>query len=127
MKEKALSFGEGNMEEEEVEVSDSSQSGSGGGIKEKEMTHVSTTIGLGCVELIRDQFPETMDRVPSPVTISSPGRVSSKDNANPSIVQDVIRCRQTTIFAIDRRSPWRRRLTMMCGKESMLWKKECAF
>lgn len=80
------------MEEEEVEVFDSSRSGSGDVIKgRKEMTHVSTSIGLGCVDLTRDQFPDIVDRVPSPITISSLARVSSKDNIipNPPIVQDV--------------------------------------
>ncbi len=80
------------MEEEKVEVSDSSKSSSGDVIKgRKEMTHVSITIGLGCVDLTRDQLPDNVDRVPSPITISSPIRVSFKDNVipNPSIVQDV--------------------------------------
>ena len=75
------------MEEEEVEVLDSSQSSSGRGTKEKkELMHVSITIRLGCVDLTQNQFPKTVNRVPSPITISSTIRVSSKDNANPSIV-----------------------------------------
>ena len=55
IKEKALNFGQGNMQEEEVEVFDSSRSGLGGGIKDrKDMTHVSFTIGFGCVDLTQD-------------------------------------------------------------------------
>ena len=72
-----------------MEVSYSSRSSSGDVIKgRKEMTHVSTTIGLGCVDLARDWFPNTMDRVPSPIMISFPTRVSSKDIviANPLIL-----------------------------------------
>ena len=72
-----------------MEVSDSSRPGLGDEIKgRKEMTHVLATIGLRCMDLTRDQFPDTVDRVPSPIMISSPIIISSKDNVipNPLIV-----------------------------------------
>ena len=60
------------MEEEEEEDLDSSRPCLGEGMKDnKEVSHILATIWLGCVDLTRDHFPNMVDRVPSPITISS--------------------------------------------------------
>ena len=52
----------------------------------KEVSHVLGTIELGCVDLTSDQFPDKANRVPSLITISSPVKAFSNENANPPIV-----------------------------------------
>ena len=66
IKQKTSHYGVGNNEDNEVEVSESSRSSSGGVTKgSKEMTHVSASITMGCVDLTQDQFLDMVERAPS--------------------------------------------------------------
>ena len=85
MKQKKINFGVGGTKEVEEEISDSSKSNSGNG-KEKEVSHVLTMVVPGCVDLTKDQFPKMMDRMPSPVMISSPIKVGSIKGTDPLVV-----------------------------------------
>ncbi len=44
---------------------------------------------MGCVDLTQDQFPDSMERSPSPMVMSSPTRVVPKDKiiSNPLFLQ----------------------------------------
>lgn len=57
------------------------------------MTHISTSITMGRVDLTQDQFPEMVERAPSPTKISSLARVMPKEKiiSNPPILQDNVK------------------------------------
>jgi len=79
----------GEEEEKEVEVSNSLMLGSGGATKgSEEMTHISSSITIGCVDFTQDQLPDMVERAPSPMTMSSPIKVSPKEmcTSNPSVL-----------------------------------------
>ena len=59
----------------------------------KEMTYISASITMGRVDLTQDQFLETVERAPSPTTVSSPARAIPKENiiSNPPVLQDNVK------------------------------------
>ena len=54
MKEKIVNFGVGGMEEVEEEISNSFRLDLGEGKGNKEVSHYSATVELGCVDLTKD-------------------------------------------------------------------------
>ena len=66
MEEKIVNFGVGGMKEVKEEISGSSKSNSRDGKENKEVSHVSTMVVPGCVDLTKDQFRKKMDTMPSP-------------------------------------------------------------
>lgn len=96
MKEKIVKFGVGGTKEVEKEIFDSSKSNSGNHKENKEVPHVSEMVVPRCVDLIKDQFPKLVDRMLTPITISSPIKVGSKKPLTPLLCR-ILRLAGTNI------------------------------
>ena len=75
------------MKEVDEEIFDSSRLELGDGKENKEVSHVSVTVEPRCVDLIKDQFPNMVDRMPSPTMISSPIKAVSINSTNPWLAE----------------------------------------
>ena len=86
MKGKIVNFGVGGTEEVEEEISKSSRLDLGDGKENKEVSHVSAIVKLGCVDLTKDQFLDTIHMMPSPTMIYSLIKAISINSTNPLVV-----------------------------------------
>ena len=74
------------MEKVDEEISNSSRSELGDYKVNKEVSHASKMVVPECVDLTKDQFLEMLNRISSPIKISSPTKLGSIKATNPLVV-----------------------------------------